>query len=654
MRSFEVIVATALLLAGGSAQAQFACNTEVRFHFIGVHRDDGSKGPAFDPAQLAVFVSRANAVFGPAGLTFSYRQAQDWEEMNSTLLWHGLRAYNGSAPDQLEAATVAQRIADARPGKIVVFFREDFGGDYAAPRLLGSKPINAGWQDGLDYISFWGFSDHPKPDLNHEAGVFAHELGHYLGLYHTHPSTADLSDVRARERLETMHGSCTSDANCTIASTRCVAGQCRETMDGDPNVSDNTEDPSPSAWLNGCPESPPCPGQGKHPPPSCACGSFASIGASTVATSIACTTAGDCGAAGVGGTRACIGNRCSFTWTPSLTNVMSYYGGSSLTITPGQLSRVQASINAIPSRNLLCNVPCWPNFHNLPISSTDTCLNYWRYRDGLGPHALTVDWSGTLAAGSLRSNSNGWVRTSSREEYENQSFIWPLFSFASNHYSWRPNAPLALGMTRQLTGASSIQTFHRLDWGAFVSKWNLYHAAGRALVDVSVTRANPLELSAVWASLSGQTSATYWVANDAEVKNLSNAFYASRIRLDRVAPVANGSSHTLIANWNFSTALRGLWSVPNTQYQSLFGTLSGLGYVLHDLEYFENGGLASVWEAPHNECTAGSRLHKDTDVCTRLVCESHSPWADPYCCNSAWDSICVGEVTSWCGRACPP
>jgi hypothetical protein len=50
----------------------------------------------------------------------------------------------------------------------------------------------------------------------------------------------------------------------------------------------------------------------------------------------------------------------------------------------------------------------------------------------------------------------------------------------------------------------------------------------------------------------------------------------------------------------------------------------------------------------HDLCTAGGTLVSGCDACATSICTS-----DPFCCNTQWDSICVGEVSSVCGRTCP-
>ena len=46
----------------------------------------------------------------------------------------------------------------------------------------------------------------------------------------------------------------------------------------------------------------------------------------------------------------------------------------------------------------------------------------------------------------------------------------------------------------------------------------------------------------------------------------------------------------------------------------------------------------------HSPCTAGVHLTKTCDTCAGEVCA-----ADPYCCSTQWDSVCVSEVPTYCG-----
>jgi len=53
----------------------------------------------------------------------------------------------------------------------------------------------------------------------------------------------------------------------------------------------------------------------------------------------------------------------------------------------------------------------------------------------------------------------------------------------------------------------------------------------------------------------------------------------------------------------------------------------------------------------HNMCSTGAALANSCDSaksnCVATICAS-----DPYCCSTSWDSVCVGEVASMCGKNC--
>lgn len=49
----------------------------------------------------------------------------------------------------------------------------------------------------------------------------------------------------------------------------------------------------------------------------------------------------------------------------------------------------------------------------------------------------------------------------------------------------------------------------------------------------------------------------------------------------------------------------------------------------------------------HDKCQSGTKLSSGCDPCVTQICQQ-----DPYCCESAWDAQCVGQVTSVCGISC--
>jgi hypothetical protein len=59
------------------------------------------------------------------------------------------------------------------------------------------------------------------------------------------------------------------------------------------------------------------------------------------------------------------------------------------------------------------------------------------------------------------------------------------------------------------------------------------------------------------------------------------------------------------------------------------------------------GGGGGGGSCAHPICSTGGAEDASCDPCAGQVCA-----ADSYCCSTAWDSICVGEVGSICGESC--
>jgi hypothetical protein len=60
------------------------------------------------------------------------------------------------------------------------------------------------------------------------------------------------------------------------------------------------------------------------------------------------------------------------------------------------------------------------------------------------------------------------------------------------------------------------------------------------------------------------------------------------------------------------------------------------------------GGGGGTTTCSHAICSTGTKLTSTCDSCATKICGS-----DPYCCNTQWDNVCVGEVGSICGETCP-
>jgi hypothetical protein len=59
------------------------------------------------------------------------------------------------------------------------------------------------------------------------------------------------------------------------------------------------------------------------------------------------------------------------------------------------------------------------------------------------------------------------------------------------------------------------------------------------------------------------------------------------------------------------------------------------------------GGGGGGGSCAHSDCSTGAKLTSGCNSCVTQICSQ-----DSYCCNTLWDSICVGEVGSICGQTC--
>ncbi|XXX82609.1 hypothetical protein WMF30_28040 [Sorangium sp. So ce134] len=78
------------------------------------------------------------------------------------------------------------------------------------------------------------------------------------------------------------------------------------------------------------------------------------------------------------------------------------------------------------------------------------------------------------------------------------------------------------------------------------------------------------------------------------------------------------------------------------------------GLCVSEVQSVANNLMCRIGSCSHALCTEGDALTPSCDVppltssgCVKLVCNE-----DPYCCNTAWDKTCVGEVESVCGNTC--
>jgi Ca2+-binding RTX toxin-like protein len=164
----------------------------IRVEGVLVSDDDGGRAAAVTPAQFATWIARANEVYAPGGIRFAFDRASDWATLRSTVL-------NNTNVGLSNAGLIVAKDEVARHrGKVVVILRHGPGRDatniaYGSPELgfvvavgYDQPTVLTGiFSRGIGTLSPWPY-------------LIAHEIGHVLGLMHTHPGNGAGTDTIAK------------------------------------------------------------------------------------------------------------------------------------------------------------------------------------------------------------------------------------------------------------------------------------------------------------------------------------------------------------------------------------------------------------------------------------------------------------------------
>jgi hypothetical protein len=194
-----IVFYPAFIMSGSSSPPQV--EYVIRLHVIPLSDDDGKRGNTVTPDQIHENIKNANEVFAQAGIQFVFDEKTDWTPMKDTELnsMHNSGANWWVRPN---------KVANQYLGKLVIFLRwggtgsEPKGNAFAYPPRTGAKEFSFAKlpTDNVNFVAFYNQTKNVAPNAN--ISTFPHELGHYLGLYHTFPGWGNPSVEQVKEFVE--------------------------------------------------------------------------------------------------------------------------------------------------------------------------------------------------------------------------------------------------------------------------------------------------------------------------------------------------------------------------------------------------------------------------------------------------------------------
>jgi hypothetical protein len=343
-------------------------------------------------ADVVSAVSTANSVFSSAGVVIRFDPTYDWIELVDSTLNNSLTS--GSTANWSRANDIANQY----PTKIVVFLRKNAPSNFAYPPDTGqAKPRDAAIPSPRpNFVAHMGV----QASFNSWRNNFSHELGHYLGLYHTHLTWSNC--------YPTSSGCVTTGS---VAAIKELQARGAGALDGD-RISDTPEDPGPAYWdekmWDRC--------NATHP-------STEKIG--------------------------------TITYTPDRRNVMSYFNCSGTpTLSAGQAAAIRASLSH-SSRQLLVNrtdqvatLPLHNGFWGSWAGSFSLCPE--------GSLAYGVNLKSEASLGGSADDSG--LNAVSLHCYDKTSGAFKGYAVSSEGPwgSWHPNGVFCSGVTNPIVSGNLL------------------------------------------------------------------------------------------------------------------------------------------------------------------------------------------------------
>jgi Bacterial tandem repeat domain 1 len=527
----------------------------LRIHAIPLSDDDGGRAFNFTAKDLADLIKRANQRFQAASIELAFDPQHDWRPRRST----ALNNLQNSGSKWFEPGNaVAARI----PGKIVLFFRHGpgtspTGNGHAYPPDIG-KPVPPSVKLPTANVNYVALPNTKNGINQNDGNFFCHELGHYLGLFHTFPGWG--SGEVYGNNAGSLTG--TQAVQALVRYLRNNGGPAA--MNGD-LLADTARD----------------------------CGN--------VVYSAQGLSEGPAGPASLNLKGNLDGQPYDFTFTPPRNNIMSYFRwGSAQVFTPQQIQRMHLTL-AHAHRRILIEPPCFPDFHGLDASKFQLCFDYWVNR-GLWPHTLSANAvsSKTIMAGSFQAGKDRPVRhlvsgaayQKAFEQFRAQSFrpgrVTATTTAAGVRYTaiWTP-----------IDG--QFEARHSLTLAQFDAMWHDLRKKGFLHADLNVyATSGGIRVAAVWVKKPFTDYACYYGMTATEYQQRFKDFWNKGLRVTCFCAYRVGSAYRYAAIWEKVPGAWGHWfGLDTAGYQAKYNEMAKSGHRLHQVQSYGQR-YSGVWTKP--------------------------------------------------------
>ncbi len=528
----------------------------LRIHAIPLSDDDGGRAFNFTAADLADLVARANQRFQNTSIEIKFDPKHDWRPRRSTAL-------NNLQNSGANWFALGNALAAKIPGKIVLFFRHGpgagpTGNGHAYPPNIGLPvPPSVGLPTAnVNYVAL----PNTKNLINQGDGnFFCHELGHYLGLYHTFPGWGSAE----------VYGSNAGSLTGPQAIARVVRyvrnnGGTVAAMNGD-LLSDTAND------------------------------------CSTVVYSAQGLAHGPSGPATINLKGTLDGLPYNLTFSPPRNNVMSYFGwGSAQRFTAQQIQRMHLTL-AHPHRRILIEPPCSPDFHGLDASKFQLCFDYWVHR-GLWPHTLSANGVGakTIMAGSFQPGPDRPVR---------HLVTGAAYQQAFNQFRAAGFRPARVSATTTSSGVrytaiwtpidGQFDARHGLTLAQFDTLWHDLRKKGFLHVDLNVyATGSGVRVASVWLKKPFTDYACYYGMTSAVYNQRFKDFWQKGLRVTCFSAYKVGSAYRFAAIWEKVPGAWGHWyGMDAAGYQKKYNEMAKSGHRLHQVQSYGKW-YSGIWTKP--------------------------------------------------------